>query len=412
MDTNPDITDAMESPLHRPPRGQRWSGWMHGLLAVGMLYVFVSAINLMGHGLKIAAKDPEAQAFLHDQVFSFAENPISGLCLGVLITAIVQSSSFTTSFLVGLVAAGQISLGDAIPFIMGANIGTSVTNMLVSMGHIRRRREFRRALAGATVHDFFNLCTVVVLFPLEYIFGILSRPADAFADWLERAHWIEPADPSGFNLVKTLIKPFTASADWIFQDWLNLSRPWAGGLIAIVGVVLLFVSLALLVKGLRGLLLDRLSRVFSRVLFRNAATGFVVGIILTVMVQSSSVTTSLVVPLIGAGVLRLRQIFPYTLGANVGTTVTALLAALAAAGAASSPEEATMAAAGLAAAAAHLLFNCMGTAIFWPLKIVPISMAKGFARVAVRRRPLVFVFVLGVFFVIPIVTILIVNLWR
>lgn len=59
----------------------------------------------------------------------------------------------------------------AIPIVMGANIGTSVTNTIVSIGQITNKNDFRRAFAGATVHDVFNWLTVLILLPLEVITG-------------------------------------------------------------------------------------------------------------------------------------------------------------------------------------------------------------------------------------------------
>ena len=79
-------------------------------------------------------------------------NPLVGLFTGILATTLAQSSSTITSIAVGLVASRALTIEGAIPVVMGANIGTSVTNTLVSMGHITRKEEFRRALAGATVH--------------------------------------------------------------------------------------------------------------------------------------------------------------------------------------------------------------------------------------------------------------------
>lgn len=63
----------------------------------------------------------------------------------------------------------------AIPMVMGANLGTTITNTIVSLGHIRDRGEFRRAFAAATVHDFFNLLAVFIFLPLELMFGLLQR---------------------------------------------------------------------------------------------------------------------------------------------------------------------------------------------------------------------------------------------
>lgn len=54
---------------------------------------------------------------------------------------------------------------------MGANIGTSVTNTIVALGQVGDRDEFRRAFAGATVHDMFNWLTVIIMLPIEWISG-------------------------------------------------------------------------------------------------------------------------------------------------------------------------------------------------------------------------------------------------
>ena len=62
----------------------------------------------------------------------------------------------------------------AIPIVMGANIGTSVTNTIVSLGQITDKDDFRRAFAGATVHDIFNWLSVFVLLPLEIIVGAIT----------------------------------------------------------------------------------------------------------------------------------------------------------------------------------------------------------------------------------------------
>jgi sodium-dependent phosphate cotransporter len=130
---------------------------------------------------------------------------------------------------------------------------------------------------------------------------------------------------------------------------------------------------------------------FSRYIFRNLIWSLLLGAILTVMVQSSSVTTSLVVPLVGAGVLNLRQIFPYTLGANIGTTVTAMLAALA-----------TGSVAAVTVAFSHLVFNICGTAIFLPLRGVPIFMAEKLTEFALRGRWIPLLYIGVVFFLLPL----------
>lgn len=371
---------------------RRSRAWRKGLLVLVMIYVFIVAIKLMGHGLKIAARDPQVHQQI-EGIFQFASNPFVALCVGVLITSLVQSSSFTTSLTVLFVGTGDLQLVHAIPIIMGANIGTSVTNLLVSLAHIRRPLEFRRALAGASVHDFFNVCSVMLLFPLEVAFGIISRPALALGNLLSGSNFFS-IDPKKGDIVKKLVSPFTDGADWFFNELLGLGNSLGGLLTAVLGIVLLFMALWGLVKALRGLMMHRIGNVFGEVLFSKPWTSFAIGIIITTLVQSSSVTTSLAVPLIGAGVLTLQQVYPYTLGANIGTTVTALLAALA-------NSHSPAGAMGLATATGHLMFNLMGTAVFWPLRRIPMSLAKAYARVASRRRIWVAVFLGGFFFVLP-----------
>jgi sodium-dependent phosphate cotransporter len=128
-------------------------------------------------------------------------------------------------------------------------------------------------------------------------------------------------------------------------------------------------------KLMRGVFLERMEALFDRVLFRNDATSFGLGVVTTAAVQSSSATTSLVVPLAGTGVLSLRQIFPYTLGANIGTTITAILASFS-----------TGDPAAVTVALAHLSFNMLGIAIFYPLRAAPIWMAERVGALAARSR--------------------------
>ena len=142
---------------------------------VASLYFFIVGIGAMGHAFKLFGRE------FSEAILTTTASPLVGLFIGVLATSLVQSSSTTTSIIVGMVAAGAISIEGAIPMIMGANVGTTVTNTLVSMGHITRRHEFRLAFAAATVHDFFNLLTLLILFPLELATGYLSRLASLSA---------------------------------------------------------------------------------------------------------------------------------------------------------------------------------------------------------------------------------------
>src|SRR5690606_9433753 len=318
-------------------------------------------------------------------------DPLIGLFTGLLATSLVQSSSVTTSLTVALVASGTLSVENAIPLVMGANIGTTVTNLIVSMGHITRPDEFRRAMAGASVHDFFNWLTVLILLPLEIFFGVLSVPARAFTDAMAGVGGTELLSP-----LKLVTKPVSEALVGLLG---------ANGIVVLlVGLALLFLALRYLVVLLKALVLGRAEGFLHRYVFGRPLVSMLAGLLLTFFVQSSSVTTSLIVPLVGAGILTVRQIFPYTLGANVGTTITALLAALALA-AGTAGEAAVAAQAGLPIAFVHVMFNVFGILIispFPPIREVPIRIAEFVGNLAYRNRLYAVLFLVGLFYVLPL----------
>lgn len=341
------------------------------------LYIFFFSVDLIGIAFKLMGKGV-AMALLET-----ASDPVAGLLIGLLVTSLVQSSSCTTSIVVGLVAAGAIDLPLAIPIIMGANIGTTVTNTIVSMGHVMRPGEFERAFAAGTVHDFFNVLAVLVLFPIEMLFHPVQHVALAMEGVFEGVGGVYLMSP-----LQAVIKPATEGIAHLL--------PYAVPLV-ILALVTLFVSLSQMVRVMRLLVMTRVEGLFDRVLFRNDIAGFLLGCALTAAVQSSSATTSIVVPLVGTGVLTVRKIFPYTLGANLGTTVTALLAALAT----GNPAAVTV-------GFAHMAFNIFGIGLFYPLKSLPIALATKVGSLAARSRRHV-VLVISVYiaaYVLPIVYIL------
>ena len=357
--------------------------WARVLGLLATMLVFVIALELMGDGIKAIGKSSfDLEGFLRTATGS----PLLGLITGILVTSLVQSSSTTTSIVVTLVATGTLPVPAAIPVIMGANIGTTVTNTIVSMGHITRPGEFRLAIAGATVHDFFNWISVLILLPLELLFGVISRPALAIAEAI-------PGVDSG-GLGDT---PFAQLAGWIGEAVLRDN----GWLMAALGLALLFVALRYLVVVLKSLVLGRSEGALDRYVFGNPLVAMVFGMVLTFLVQSSSVTTSLVIPLIGAGVISVRKVFPYMLGSNVGTTATGMFAA---AIAISSGEPSAVA--GLEIALCHTLFNVFGILIvypFPPIREIPIRMAEFVGELAFKNRLYAVAYVAGLFYVLPVI---------
>jgi sodium-dependent phosphate cotransporter len=325
------------------------------LYFLALLYLFFSSIELMSAAFKMGGQG------LAEQLLNTASDPVAGLLIGFLATSLIQSSSTTTTIVVGLVAAGTLPIGLAVPIIMGANIGTTTTNTIVSIGHVTRSGEFERAFAAATVHDFFNVLAAVTILPLEILFHPVERSAVFLQGLFAGAGGMSLASP-----LKLIVSPLADVVTGLLPRTLPL---------VILALVLLFVALRGMMKFMQGVVLQRLEGLFDRVLFRNDLASFGLGVVTTASVQSSSATTSLVVPLAGTGVLSLRQVFPYTLGANVGTTVTAILASFAT----GSPAAVTV-------ALAHLTFNMFAIAIYYPLKALPIGLARKWGKLAARSK--------------------------
>ena len=346
------------------------------------LYLFLVGIKGISSAIKHMGAD------VADSIFTTTSDPFVALFIGVFSTVLFQSSSTTTSLIVGMVSSGSLGLAGAVPMIMGANIGTTVTNTIVSMGHINRGNEFRRAFAASTVHDFFNILAVIILFPLEMMFHGIQRSSEWIASLIfgkiENVDVLQAKSP-----IKAAVK---SGAKFIEQFSFDNDIAYL-----ILSVLVTFVMLYALVKLLRSLVLEKIEVFFDQYIFKTVMRAIGFGIILTIMVQSSSITTSLIVPLAGAGVLSLRQIFPFTLGANIGTTVTALLATL------------TGTVSALVAAISHLLFNIFGILIIYgipPLRAIPLKLAETIANYSVKNKFIPVGYLLIVFVVIPLTIIL------
>ncbi len=351
---------------------------------IATLFLFFLALDLMSGSFKLMGRG------LTETLLASTKNPFVGLFIGVLATSIIQSSSTTTSLVVGLVAGGGLTVSGAIPIIMGANVGTSVTNTIVSLGHLNRREEFSNAVAGATVHDFFNLLTIAVILPLELIFGILTKISSGLLGAVSGAGGLKFLSP-----LKAVVDPVATQVEHLLGD--------IGWIVLIVGVVLLFVALRLLVRLLRKTVMGRSEMIIHKYLFGKTTVALAIGALLTLLVQSSSVTTSVVVPLVAAGVVSVTQIFPFVLGANIGTTMTALLAALLLA---SSGEPNGQIA--VQVALAHLAFNVLGILIFLPIPFmrnIPIRMSEWLGTLSSKNRSYAIIYVLSVFFIIPLIII-------
>jgi len=449
--------DVNEEDLNR--KQQWWWILIRVVLAIGLLYAFICSLDLMGSAFKLLGGKEAGEVFSQDHIIT---NPIAGVVIGVLVTVLLQSSSTSTSIVVTMVAADILDVETAVPIIMGANIGTSVTSTIVAIGQIQDDNMFERAFAAATVHDMFNLLSVVIMLPLQWATEFLSKLAkevveamnlstneDAEVEILSRI-----TDPLMDKIVlvnKTFIKEVAKGEklgkeeqvmkiyklDW--DDWWDsvlelrsetgndtvtterercdalfcdsdMSDKAAGGINLAIALVIMFICLFFIVKILNSIFRGQIAKITHKIvniefkgdscgaLLANYLIGYVallVGVGLTILVQSSSIFTSTLTPLVGLNIISLERAFPMTLGANIGTTVTGFLAALASD---SNFDNA------LTISLCHLFFNIFGICIWYPLvfmRKVPLQCARHLGRVTKNYKWFAFVYLLIVFVILP-----------
>jgi len=337
------------------------------------LLAFLFSIHTMGLAFGVLGKSAAAS------ILAITSNPFIGLFIGLLITAILQSSSTTTSMVVAAVAAGSLELSSAIPIVMGANIGTTLTSTIVSLSYITKSGEFRKAISAGTMHDIFNILVVVIIFPLQLKYQFLSQLSSYLG-----------ASVSSVSITDVVL----------FQGKLDFFSPVSEGIITWFGpfftLVLSFVTLLVIVKYISTLLYNRLignvKKNFNDWVFKTSWKSFGWGFLLTGVVQSSSLTTSLIVPLAATGKVALNRAFQFILGANLGTTITALLAAL------------FQSEAALSLAFAHFLLNLIGVSIFFlvpSFQKLPVYLANRLGLLMLKYRIIGFAYILITFFALP-----------
>uniref|UniRef100_A0A914VW69 Sodium-dependent phosphate transport protein 2B n=1 Tax=Plectus sambesii TaxID=2011161 RepID=A0A914VW69_9BILA len=402
-----------------------------------LLFVFICSLGLLSDAFRLVGGKQAGQVFRNSAILM---NPIAGLMIGVLATVILQSSSTTTSIIVSMVASSLLTVHAAIPIAMGANIGTSMTNTIVSLGQSGNRNEFRRAFAGATVHDMFNWFTVFVLLPVEVLFGLLEKLTDVLVRPISTSQGggelkllsvitdpvnnlivqvdknriteiaIADNDTDLGSLIKlcvdangTSIEPCNYHHIFAYTTWSDLA---VGLVLLIISLVVLISCLIGIVKVLQSMLKGQVASIIRKTvdkdfpgIFRHLTGYFVmlIGCVMTILVQSSSVFTSALTPLVGIGVLSIERMYPLTLGSNIGTTFTSLLAALAA--------DSSMLQKTLQISLCHLFFNLFGILIYYPIPFMrklPIGAAKFLGLKTSKYRWFAIVYLVVMFFLLPV----------
>lgn len=343
--------------------------------AILILSAFFLAIDLMAQSLSHLGFGTARE------LIKVAEDPFIALFIGLLTTAILQSSSTVTSIAVVMVASGTISLNIGIFIIMGANIGTTLTSDIVSLGFVTNKGKFRKALSAGVIHDFFNILTTVLIFPLEYYYGFLSRTS-IYISGLMSSSYLNTINSKSFFIFNN----FTFVSDFLYSLFNNY---W---ILAIFSIILLFISLKVFSRYTYRLFIGGSKEKLNNYVFNNPFKSFSWGLLLTGVLQSSSVTTSLIIPLVANRKVMLKSIFPYIMGANIGTTITAFLAAI------------FISEAAVSLAIAHVIFNLGGALIFLIFSVtrnMPVYLAANFGRMASKNKLIGFFYIIFTFFLIP-----------
>ncbi len=338
------------------------------------IVLFFISIDLMGAGfIKMGTG-------ITDYIIFATSNPLVALFIGLLATAILQSSSTSTALIVAMVASEAISFSNAVPMVMGANVGTTITSTIVSLGYMNNKKRFRKAISIGTVHDFFNILVVIIIFPLEYWFGVLSGASKFVINLFDIENSTTLSDaPKELSLY--------AETKQMLVEFLNYPA-----IIIILALALLFIALKVISNTLSKRVIGQKKEKLKNYVFNKPLKSFGWGALVTASVQSSSLTTSLMVPFGVNGKIALKKVTPFIFGANVGTTITALMAA-------SFRSEAAV-----NIALVHLLFNLFGVMIFLPWKTmrrIPESMAKSLGNLTKKFRLAGLLYIFIVFFLIP-----------
>ncbi|WP_082734005.1 Na/Pi symporter [Polycladidibacter hongkongensis] len=355
-----------------------------------LMYFLVCALGILGEGFRLAGE------LYAKEILIGVSGPLSGVLIGVLATALVQSSSLVTSLLVALVAGG-LPIETALPIIFGANVGTTISNSLISFSLLPDKQAFGRAFAAASVHDVFNLLCLFVLLPFELSTGLLEHVSGVVATWLS-------SEFAGGGLTLALPAMTAPIVDWM-SDWAHTKAPESGAYV-LIGSALLLAGFALFyLKSLFAqTFTDKAQRLLNSSLNQHPLRAATSGTLATVFLQSSSATTSLMVPLAASGTLSLRSVFPITMGANIGTCVTALIVAFGL-----KQDQG----AALQLALVHTLFNVVGVGVFLCFKglwQIPLQAASWLGKLGERSAIAAGAYVALIYYGLPIALLLLIGL--
>ncbi|MGO4457247.1 hypothetical protein AB4039_07945 [Streptomyces sp. M-16] len=216
------------------------------------------------------------------------------LSVGVLGTVLIQSSATTTAIAVTAVGAGVLPIEGAIPIVLGANVGTTVTTSLVALTFIGDRTKFRRALGASTVHDFYNWLALLIFFPFELVWHPLQRISGTLTNALYGTDWLP--NPAHFNFIRAATRPVEHG---VIHATSHVSSTLGPLFTIVIGAALILVAVHYLGKLLKLLMVGRARDILIKAVGRNPYLAMASGMGVTVVTQSSTNTTFVLVPFAG-----------------------------------------------------------------------------------------------------------------
>jgi len=342
----------------------------NSLGSVIAVYFFISAIVLIKSSAQIMG------ATLAETIVLLIRDTTSAVFAGWISTALLHSSGAFDSIIVAFTASGVMPLNLSVATIIGAEIGTTVTPFLISVIEKLKQKGGVDASFNVTMtHVLYNLFTLFIFYPLELFLGLFTGIAKRGSQIFLRVPWLD-AIPDLLDFITPWVGPL-----------LEIIPPWSG---MIIGILTLVVALGFVEEYMTAIFSMPRSWNLIRSTFTNPKRAFIAGFLFTVLVPSTTVMVSLLVPLASSGVIKAEYyILPYILGANIGTVFDVMIAALATGDPIS-----------LGVWLVHLTINLVGAIIFMPFLDVFANFTRRVSKY-VSQDPKTTIIIAVIFHIIP-----------
>ena len=374
--------------------------WVVFTLLLGVFF-FICSLEGVKSGFKLIFAEWQGNIL---GMIESTSAPVTGLALGVLGTALVQSSSAvvaaTMVSMSGMVASGlplDSAMRFGVPMVLGANIGTTITNTLVIFGVKRSmtKREFGETIPAVIVDDVYEGLTISIFFLLEMTTGFLSKTVLRMGNFFTNATRLEEFFAAfDKTIIDILVKEPIVNP--IRNLMVGILGTKIGGfLLFVVWFGVIIVSMGVITKGINKVIeMEWEDKVQSA--FKNPIRGFFTGFSITWIVGSSSIGSSLVIPFLATKTVDLEKAYPYLCGCNMATTVDlSQIYGYIAGGLV-----------GVMLGAAHVMLNILAL-LLWlvsPLRFVPVRISKAIGRRIQSDQNAAFsllIWVVVIFFIVP-----------